>query len=286
VTIGIHPLPPERPLADSDGGTVDDASAIERAVRDILTTGYTVLDRPLGTDALARLTDAFGALFERVLAEGDPRRARATGLNRYNVWLPLAEPFLDPEVIADPLVLAVLAELLDGDVTCTYYASDTAMPGSEYQAIHTDESPLFPRLPVALPPASIVMDIPLVDFRVDNGPLEIWPQGTHLIADSRVRPAESALADAEARNSPNQRYAEAMTARQVVLPAGARLLRDTRVWHRGTPNRSAEKRSMVALVYSRSWHVSHTLPIDRSVYARLDEPLRRLLRNAFIRESH
>ncbi|HLI02187.1 MAG TPA: phytanoyl-CoA dioxygenase family protein [Acidimicrobiales bacterium] len=257
---------------------------VERAVRDVRTAGYAVLDRALDPAALARLQTAFDAHLDAVIA-GGPARLHPTGTNRANVWVPLRPPFTDPEIVADPVVLAVVRELLGEGFVCSYYASDTAFPGSEYQPVHLDEAPLFPGLGVTLPPWSIVLDIPLVDFRADNGPLDIWAQGTHLIPDTGLLPTEPAEGGPEARRSPIQRYAEELGPTPLLLPAGSLLVRDTRTWHRGTPNRSTERRSMLALVYSRPWNVIHTLPMAASVRGGLVEPVRGLFRNVFVEEA-
>jgi ectoine hydroxylase-related dioxygenase (phytanoyl-CoA dioxygenase family) len=137
---------------------------------------------------------------------------------------------------------------------------------------------LFPGLAMALPPVNYVLDIPLVDFRADNGPLEIWPQGTHLVPDNGVIPKEGALGGTDARQAPNQIFAETLQPTAVIMPAGSFLVRDARVWHRGTPNRSSEKRSMLALVFSRSWYRPDTLPMAMSVRDGLAEPVKRLFR--------
>jgi ectoine hydroxylase-related dioxygenase (phytanoyl-CoA dioxygenase family) len=255
------------------------ASERERAVYELRTLGCTVLDRRLPDDTLSRLRASFDAYLDAVLDDADPLVVHPAGPNRYNVWTSLEDPFLDADVVADPLVLAVLGDLLDGDVVCSYYASDTAFPGSEYQPIHLDVQPLFPGLGVGLPPFSYVLDIPLVEFTEENGPVELWPYGTHLVADSGALPKERAQAGPEARTTPGQRLAEAMGGRPLLVPAGALVLRDIRLWHRGTPNRSDRRRSMLALVYSRPWMVSHTLPMDDEVYQSLDSRVRSLFRN-------
>lgn len=258
---------------------------VDRAARDLRTSGYAVLDRTLDTGTLDRLRREFDAYLDAVLAEGDPARLHASGTNRTNVWVPLRPPFTDPEVIGDPVVLAVVGELLGPGFTCSYYASDTAFPGSDYQPAHLDEAPLFPGLAVSLPAWSIVLDIPLVDFRADNGPLEIWGQGTHLLPDTGLLPTDPAEGGPEARRSPNQRHAEELGPTPLLLPAGSLLLRDTRTWHRGTPNRSGERRSMLAVVYTRPWRASHTLPMAASVHEALPAALRPLFGSVCIEQG-
>jgi ectoine hydroxylase-related dioxygenase (phytanoyl-CoA dioxygenase family) len=265
-------------------GTQTTTNDRQRLVRELKVAGFTVLERVLSGARLAAVRSAFDDYFTKSLANGDPRVVHPTGPNRYNVWIPLESPFLDPDVVANPLVLSLLGELLDDDVACTYYASDTALPGSDYQPVHPDVRPLFPGLAITLPPVNYVLDIPLVDFSSENGPLEMWPQGTHLVPDNGVIPREGARAGQEARQGPDQLFAESLEPMVLTIPAGSFLIRDTRLWHRGTPNRTTEKRAMLAMVFSRSWYRPDMLPMSRSVYEGLTEPVKSLFRTAHLCE--
>ena len=46
---------------------------------------------------------------------------------------------------------------------------------------------MFPELGMALPVTRIVVNIPLIDFTLENGCTEIWP-GSHLIVDPVTTP--------------------------------------------------------------------------------------------------
>ena len=56
--------------------------------------------------------------------------------------------------------------------------------------------------------------------------MEIWPGGTHLMPSG---------IDVE-------NISKVMHSEQVLMPAGSLLIRDARMWHRGTPNVSDEPR--------------------------------------------
>ena len=96
--------------------------------------------------------------------------------------LPIEGTFADPDLIGNPMVIDLLERLLGPDLVCSYFASDTPMPGSEYQPVHRDGKDLFPGVPVTVPPYMYELNVPLVDFRDDNGPVEVWPR-THLVSD-------------------------------------------------------------------------------------------------------
>jgi hypothetical protein len=72
-----------------------------------------------------------------------------------------------------------------------------------------------------------------------------------------------------------------MHSESALMPAGSLLIRDMRMWHRGTPNRSNEPRPNMALIYSRFWLRESNYPqigIPRETYASLSERAKRLFR--------
>jgi ectoine hydroxylase-related dioxygenase (phytanoyl-CoA dioxygenase family) len=179
--------------------------------------------------------------------------------------LPFEEPFIDPNVIEHPLALEVIDAILGETCHCHYFASDTALPGSEYQPVHSDIHPLFPEIGLSLPAYSIVVNIPLIDVTLDRGPVEIWPGGTHLMPG----------------NLDMAHLAPRMHSQLVTMPAGSLLIRDMRMWHRGTPNLSNERRPHLALVYSRFWFQDtgyHPIGIPRATYERLSKRGQQLFR--------
>jgi ectoine hydroxylase-related dioxygenase (phytanoyl-CoA dioxygenase family) len=110
-----------------------------------------------------------------------------------------------------------------------------------------------------------VVNIPLVDARDDNGPLEIWPGGTHHYV---AQPAQVPQLAAE------------MQSVRVLMPAGSIVIRDSRMWHRGTPNRSTAPRPNFTLIYSRFWLRLRyrPIPIPQATYDQLSPRAQRLFR--------
>ena len=58
--------------------------------------------------------------------------------------LPFIAPFNEAAVITSPFALPIIDTLLGKDAVCHYFASDTPLPGSDYQAVHSDITLLFP----------------------------------------------------------------------------------------------------------------------------------------------
>lgn len=234
-----------RPVSDGS-----DEALAGRLARD----GVIVLSEPLPGGFVAELRHAFQPLLERYAAGREPNR----GTRRHQMYLPFEPPFSDPALWGDPTVLRVVERVLGPDFECTYYGSDTPYPGSDHQPIHQDGGPLFPEWDGRPPPYCVALNVPLVDVDDDDGPLEWFP------GDDRPGP------EAEPE--------------RFTGPAGSLLLRDARVWHRGSPNVGDGPRPMLALLYTRPWYrfPLDRPAIDRSVYERLPDPGRRLFRGADI----
>lgn len=256
------------------------------AVRRIQVKGYVILESIISRDKVDRLRDVLLEWLEAHIKGPNPH---GTGPGRYNMHFRMDPPFADPELFAHPLVLAIVRQLLGNDAVCDYFASDTALEGSQYQAVHADEGALFPGLAgVTLPATMLVLDIPLVDFREDNGPLEIWP-GTHLTPYLDIGEGvgtEEEIARGMVPVPEAQEFAGALGAHAALMPAGSLLIRDARMWHRGSPNRCREPRPMLALEYHRPWlRGEQDLRILRSVYDGLPADARSVLRPASIEEG-
>jgi hypothetical protein len=237
------------------------AEHLNLAIESVRNNGYVLFERFLPQDLVTQMCEAFTRLLETHVRETDPNR----GANRYQMHLPFEPPFSDERVIANPLILPVIEGLVGEDCICHYLASDTALPGSEYQAVHPDIYQLFPEQRSVLPPYSIVVNVPLVDAREDNGPLEVWPGGTHHYVADPARVPE---------------LAANMQSQRVLMPAGSVLIRDSRMWHRGTPNRSTAARPNFTLIYSRFWLKLRyrPIPIARRAYEALSPRAQRLFR--------
>jgi hypothetical protein len=112
-------------------------------------------------------------------------------LQRTNVPMfpPVCSPFWDAVAIENPLAVQVSEALIGRDFFCTYYNTNTQWPQSGQQHVHRDFEHLFVGHPVPLPISQIVVNIPLIDFTIENGATEVWP-GSHLIVDDSLEDSE------------------------------------------------------------------------------------------------
>lgn len=241
------------------------------AVRTLRDAGYVVLDNVFAPSFIANLRRDYDAALEKhIESRGGMEgiNAKSFGVNHIGLHLPLAPPFSDPQIVANPIAVQVMAAVLGDDLTCAFYHSNTAYPGSGFQPIHRDTSLLFgTELPVSTPPVSVVLNVPLCDFTEENGSTEVWP-GTHLLTD-RTADERKAIA---AR-------AETMGSVRTNVPIGSLIIRDLRMWHRGMPNNADHARAMLAIVYTRGFlHTDDDLKIPKSTWDSWPEAARKIFR--------
>lgn len=249
------------------------------------TAGYVVLRDALPHDLVARAREEFDDTLRDC---ADSRRGEAwyqvsrrrqavfweRGA-RWRIFPKLRPPLSDPRLLANPLVIPVLAELLGSDFRCKFVSSDTCMMGSTTQAPHRElgaggarEAPAY------------IVNVPLTRCSNRNGPLEVWPTASHLwSADVLDR---HGLSD-EVQDEPNpalEEFARRLPSERLLLEPGSLLIRDPGMLHRGTPNRTRSPRAMVTICYLRRDYDydygAADYNLDSELFARLDPSVQRL----------
>lgn len=250
-----------------------DETSLTAALRSLRDSGMVVIHDAYPAEYVERLRTAYRAL----LASNPEGRVQPTsGTQHVQMQIPLTKPFADVAAVAHPVVVQIMARMLGPDFRCSYYNSNTAYPGSTHQRVHRDADPVFrTQFGVPTPATGIVLNVPLCDFTEENGSTEVWP-GSHLIVDTE----DDAGVELDER-------VDALASRRLNVPAGSLVLRDLRVWHRGTPNRSDRERSMIAVVYKRSWYgwISRALRVPRSTWDTWPEQVRSIFSEAPIDED-
>lgn len=245
---------------------------LEIAVEQVKANGYILFDKVISEEKISAIRSGFDPLFDEYIE----RKGYNTGTNRAQMFLPFTEPFIDEDIICHPIATSLIDQLLGEGNHCSYFASDTPMPGSDYQNAHCDIMPLFPDLTIPLPVFSLVLNIPLVDVTEKNGPLEIWPGGTHQNPD---RSNHDTLNNTVNPHLHIVRAAEHMYSEKVFMSAGSILIRDIRMWHRGTPNQSNYRRTNLAMIFNRSWYgAGSSIQIPHQTYDNLPEKAKELYR--------
>jgi hypothetical protein len=111
-----------------------------------------------------------------------------------------------------------------------------------------------------------VVNIPLIPFTLENGATEVWP-GTHWIVD-----------DCEADGAKLEERACFFPSQRTVLPVGAIVVRDLRMWHRGVPNPGTELRTMMAIVYQRAFVHEEACNIPQTTWDSWSEDTQKIFR--------
>jgi ectoine hydroxylase-related dioxygenase (phytanoyl-CoA dioxygenase family) len=151
-------------------------------------------------------------------------------------------PYVFGDIVANPFAIQVTHALLGKGVYNRFYNGNANCPGSGTQPLHADAPHLWQNVTVTHPPASLVINVSLVDVTEENGATEIWP-GTHMIPLN----GQSVSPELEAQRR------EVAPPVRAVARKGSLVIRDMRMWHRGVPNQSSEIRHMIALIHNIGW---------------------------------
>ena len=220
-------------------------AALQRAVAALQADGFVVIDDVVDHSHLDRLRERMSE---------DLVKIRALPVVPHNfVWgniqqnPPPDAGLVFRDVVANPFVCQVTHAVLGSGAFNDCLTGNTNVPGSGLQPVHVDDGQLWPHLGVAHPPARLVVNVALSETTEENGAIELWP-GTHrdtlMVIGNSIRVPEEHVAARRAVRGP-------------LLGAtskGAVLIRDMRLWHRGTPNHSAAPRFMIAMIHSMAWY--------------------------------
>ena len=187
------------------------------------------------------------------------------GTNHVGFFPPIVGAVAAEEIVANPFAVQIMRSAM-ADIRCSFIHTNTACPGSGYQPIHRDTPTLFGIHNAPTPIIHAVVNIPLIPFTLKNGATEVWP-GTHWIVDDCE--ADGALLEERARFFPSQR---------TVLPVGALVVRDLRMWHRGVPNPGTELRTMMAIVYQRAFLHEEACNIPQTTWDAWSEDTQKIFR--------
>lgn len=259
---------------------------IDMKLAELRINGYAVFEDLIPVEKIDRIRAAFLPYLEAVRTHSDPAggvdlqarsddrivvEGRLQVVNRYTLYVPWEQPFADPEIYENP----VLLEFLDRywgteDYRITCYHSNNPYPGSEYQRWHRDAgiSKMVPHVGLEVCP-HFGVKFPLVDTYEENGSFEILPS-TQYLADPAMEDSYDEIL--EAGDFPSRR--------RLNLKKGALWIQDPRTLHRGTPNRADHARPELVICYSLPWYGQMgAIQMTQTEYASLSERARQMVTN-------
>ena len=242
--------------------------------------GFTVLEDVISHEVLDRIEAEFMPLLEHVRNRDTEEQPAETGdirtgfgrcqeESRYTVHWPYRGGMACPELVANPSVLAFLDAYWErSDYFIQQLHSNTPYPGSKEQEWHRDLPLMVPWVGLQRNPI-VAIRFPLVDIEIENGALELIP-GTQYIAD----PAFEGRYDEIILNG------SFPATHRACVKRGSAYVVDTRVLHRGMPNRGTAARPDVLIGYGLPW-VGGFRPTyaDRAEADRMPPEVRRVLPN-------
>jgi ectoine hydroxylase-related dioxygenase (phytanoyl-CoA dioxygenase family) len=269
---------------EREAGRLDPDSARSAALL-LHTAGYVVLRDALPQELVREARETFDDLLRdcEESREGDgwyqvSKRQQAVFWERgarWRIFPKLRPPLSDPRLLANPLVMPVLEQLLGPDFRCKFISSDTCLRGSEMQAPHRELGAGGARTPVAY-----MVNVPLGRNTRRNGPIEVWPGASHLWSAELLE--RQGLSDdvQDGSNPAIEQLASRIPSERLLLEPGSVLIRDPGMLHRGTPNRTRRPRTMLTVCYLRRDHDhdygTTEYNFDAELFAGLDPSVQRL----------
>ncbi len=215
------------------------------------TNGYAVVSRFVSAETCDLLLEAVLEDVALVRAQPEPTlHEQRTGVGHLQLGLRRYAPFVQAEIVANPLIESIVAALLGAGAWLGFYSGNVNTPGSGSQPLHYDRPYAWKSAAEAMaagqpwPPPTITVScsIALFDITAERGATEIYP-GTH---------RETAVANwprGERVESHPDLIAHWGPPDRMTIPAGGICFRDPRMWHRGVPNHGETARPMIALTY-------------------------------------
>lgn len=170
---------------------------------------------------------------------------------RWRVFPRLTGPLAEAQLLANPFVLPTLEELLGQDLYCKWVSSDTCFKGSILQSPHSDIDNHDVVQDNHWRPRGYIVNVAVTECGLHNGPLEVWPGGSHMWSSALMGWLGLKPDVQDGRNPAVEQLAACMPSVKLSLQRGDVLIRDLAMWHRGTPNPTDAPRTMLTMAYFR-----------------------------------
>ncbi len=226
---------------------------IERTVKQVRERGYAVVEDFLNGSSVQHLCTGLASVFDAI----GSRNREGFGQQTIHTHNLLAKTRAVDEVLVNDQLLALIEAILGPDFQISGVAAMRPGPGDQRQHMHQDDG----HYPIPRPHPTLIVNtlIALDPFTVENGGTEVVPQ-SHLRTD-RVN-----------QDEPTE---------IVEMPAGALLLWDGALWHRGGGNSTQNSyRRSINVNFNLAWlkqRENQFIGVPPEVVVNMPEKLQRLI---------
>lgn len=154
-------------------------------------------------------------------------------INRWNMLLPSDSEMLKSGFFVQDNLFKTLQSVFDDHFALVFFSSDISSPGSTFQTIHQDGNDF-----------ALALNVPLVDSDEQNGATHIYPKTHRLSDDSPFTNESNAFSEEEII-----KRSEQLNPVSLNVKIGDYTLRDLRLIHRGTPNKTNEHRPYLSSIF-------------------------------------
>ncbi|KAH8749982.1 hypothetical protein BGZ57DRAFT_775717 [Hyaloscypha finlandica] len=236
---------------------------ISEAIAFLHYDGIVVLENAIDTAHLDTLDAILSA--EALEIAADPFHHFNFGKETQNMDQapPPTRELMFKDVCCNPFATAILSGMLGPRLVLHYANGNTALRATGRQPVHSDcefEHPTFP--------FAMVININLVDTSPENGATEVWIGSHHVsteVAAISLATTGPTLGLLHIKKEIVEERRKHYPPTQACTTKGSLVIRDLRLWHAGTPNKTDEPRVMLAFVVQPAWFQGRSkvkLPLD------------------------
>lgn len=207
-----------------------DVEKLDRAKSLFAENGYIRIENLFSPEQMRAFDAQYRKSYSRLLSETNKQDKRPLFTVR------IEGAFNDPNLLSNPLIEPLLTHFLGKNFILAALSAVASFPGAPDQHLHRDATQLFGtdnEIDKDLPPYSMTMLVPLIDFTTETGCTRVWPRSHHLAGQENGLKVGSL--DPEVK-------------------VGSVLITDGRTLHRGAANRSDRLRPLFYMTFHRSWY--------------------------------
>lgn len=234
---------------DHEAGTLPE-EVLRELHEAISTDGYAVVSNLVSAETRGLLLPTILEDVEIVRSGGElTPHENHTGEGHLQLGLRRKAPYVCSDLVANPLIESVVAEVLGSGAWLGFYNGNVNCPGSGHQPLHFDRPYSWKTKEQAEadgqswppPTTTLSCSVALADITIATGATEIYP-------GSQRETEVATWTTNRLKERPDLMEAWGPPGR-MEIPAGAVCFRDPRMWHRGVPNQSDLPRAMLGLTY-------------------------------------